>query len=230
MGGSLIASIKLLLSKSALDSITTSAVSIVSKLIERKINKMENIRARNYFLTINENAECFNNLEDYIKSINCKYAYIVHTDTDNLHYHLVLLFQNPRYLSNIKKIFSGAHIENIRDINLTCRYLLHLDEDDKKVYSISNVKTNFNFCDYIDFGFEYFNPNNIIEDIENGCVTLAHFYKKYGCVIRKYITLIEKLIQCYNVHQLGCFYLNSLSKEDCIQYLQQKINDLEKFR
>ena len=183
----------------------------------------ENLRSRNYFITINEGAKCFTNIASIIKSLNCQYAYINHNETDNNHYHALIIFKNPRYLSSIKLLFEGAHIEICRSINLTCRYLLHLDDDEKKDYSIDDIITNFDVSSLINSGLEYFNPNNILEDIESGCVTLVHFYKKYGAVISRYITLIEKLIASYQLNNLAYYYLASLSNDDIIKLLQDKI-------
>ncbi len=183
----------------------------------------DSLRSRNYFLTINEGAKCFINIESIIKGLNCNYAYINHNETNNNHYHALIIFKNPRYLSSIKTLFEGAHIEICRSINITCRYLLHLDDDEKKEYSIDDIKCNFDINPLINSGLEYFNPNNILDDIENGCVTLVHFYKKYGAVISKYITLIEKLIASYNQNNLAYYYLASLSTDDIVKLLQDKL-------
>ena len=85
-----------------------------------------NKRTRSYFLTINKGAECFDNLADLVaKTIGTSdyFAYILH-DKDvketgeivNPHYHLLLVFKNPRSFEAIQRIFKGANIQETLNI------------------------------------------------------------------------------------------------------------------
>ena len=77
----------------------------------------------------------------YIENNYQDYAYILHDkDLKKLHYHVVLHFPNKRYISSISKEL-GVPANYIQKCNLIpyLRYLIHIDDEDKKQYSIDEV-------------------------------------------------------------------------------------------
>lgn len=110
-------------------------------------------RTRIWALTINEEAECFKNLETQLISIcgkKDKWAYILHDKDYNeetgevkkSHYHALLEFENARGFNSIRKTFEGAHIEKALGASAYGNYLLHNGKPDKYHYSQEEVKTN----------------------------------------------------------------------------------------
>lgn len=107
----------------------------------------EEKRKRDWFITINQNAECFSNLENCLNKIvgkGDKYAYILHDKDDNTkpHYHVVLLFKNARGWNSVLKTFDGGHIEEIRGLSASCNYLMHNGKPEKFHYPFEEVKSN----------------------------------------------------------------------------------------
>lgn len=111
-----------------------------------------NKRVRSYFLTINKNAECFENLADLVAkatSPNDYFAYILHDkDTKETgeivepHYHLLLVFKNARSFEAIQRSFVGAHIEETLNIVSAVNYLIHNGKPNKYIYERSAIITN----------------------------------------------------------------------------------------
>ena len=131
-----------------------------------------NKRTRSYFLTINKGAECFDNLEDLVAKIvgtNDYFAYILH-DMDNKetgeivepHYHLLLVFKNPRSFEAIQRVFKGAHIEETLNIVSAVNYLVHNGKPNKYAYDKSAIVTNSK--NWIDSKFQVVKREEFIED------------------------------------------------------------------
>lgn len=131
-----------------------------------------NKRVRSYFLTINKNAECFDNLADLIaKTIgtNDYFAYILHDkDTKETgevvepHYHLLLVFKNARSFETIQRTFTGAHIEETLNIVSAVNYLIHNGKPDKYAYDKSAIVTNSK--SWIESKFQVVKREEFIED------------------------------------------------------------------
>lgn len=116
----------------------------------------KNKRARRFFLTINQNAECYSQIEEISKKQqNCDYYLITHykgntqeTDTKKEHKHLILDYKNPRTFTFIQEEFKGADISEteIKHFANCAKYLLHINRqsilDGKQEESIDNLITN----------------------------------------------------------------------------------------
>ena len=84
---------------------------------------------------------------NFIKE-NFIYAYILH-DKDILddgtfkkpHWHIIIRFPNPRSLDALKKLLNHNYIETC-NFYFYSRYLLHLDNPDKHLYSVSDISSN----------------------------------------------------------------------------------------
>lgn len=154
------------------------------------------MRGRNYFITINENALCFKDIEK-VKEIDCQYAYILHDkdECDNLHYHLVIMFKNPRFVNSICKMFQGAHVELLKDKCKVLEYLIHRNNLEKFQYDSSEVISNFEIEKVINEEYvEYFNPNDIVNYYLEGCNSLIAFYMRFGKQINVFRGLIKDII------------------------------------
>lgn len=133
---------------------------------------MANKRVRSYFLTINQGASCYGKLEDLLaKTIGTEdnYAYILHDkDTKETgeavspHYHLLLVFKNPRSFEAIQRIFEGARIEETLNIVSAVNYLIHNGKQNKYAYEKSAIVTNS--PNWIQTKFQVVKREEFIED------------------------------------------------------------------
>lgn len=152
---------------------------------------MENTRARKWFLTINPQAECYDNVVDIIQAQEkCFYSFIVHTMDKNedgtnklRHFHLCLDYANARTFESIKKTFKGAHIERPISWTRANQYLTHKNDSNKFQYQVDSVISNdveryktiynnefititrFDFNKLRDYYIEYSNGNTAISFI-----------------------------------------------------------------
>lgn len=124
----------------------------------------------------------YDNFFDYISN-NYKYAYILH-DKDYLedgtlkkeHYHVLLFFDNARYLSSIVKEFERFNINLnqfsfIKNKKKAIRYLIHIDNKNKYHYELSDIISNLEDIS------SYFNDDNSIE--QNDVIKIIEYIKKY---------------------------------------------------
>lgn len=209
-----------------------------------------NTKKRNWFLTVNEGAECYSDFENllYKFCVNGKsdYALIQHTpevkkDLEGniiekpFHYHAVLVCENPRYFSSISKSFKGAHIEPCFSLSSVSEYLLHITpqaiKDGKKTYSIDDIKSsNINaFKQWIGSSGikrDVFDENRISDYVWfDGLSTVTAFYEKFGVVVMKYIPLIKQIISDFNGETYDSFVKElDRCKCDSINHEQYCIN------
>ena len=133
---------------------------------------MRNKRVRSYFLTVNKNAECFDNLANLVAKAtgtNDYFAYILHDkDTKETgeivdpHYHLLLVFKNARSFEAIQRSFVGAHIEETLNIVSAVNYLIHNGKPTKYNYEKSAIVTNSK--NWLNSKFQVVKREEFIED------------------------------------------------------------------
>lgn len=218
-------------------------------------NSISNSRKRNWFITVNAGAECYNDFENllYKYCLNGKadYAFIQHTPETKkdlegniiekpFHYHAVLVCENPRFFSSIAKTFKGAHIEPCFSLSSVSEYLLHITpqaiKDGKKTYSIDDIKSSniTAFKQWIGSSGikrEVFDENKISDYVWfDGLQTVTEFYERFGVVVMKYIPLIKQIIEDFNGETYDSFIkeLNRL-KCDSVNY-EYYINDISNMK
>ena len=201
---------------------------------------MKEQRTRNWFLTINKEANCFSELKAILVNNGSTfkhYAYILH-DKDNeeqLHFHLCLEYKNARTFTQVKAMFEGAHVEEMEYKNISYQYLIHKNDPDKYQYSIDNVMTlekdyyslmlNNNEYDKLD-------TTTLIEAINSGIHTYTELILKFGLnQVNMYHNLINKLFNEQFEKQLE-FKNNEIkrleqSNRDLFNYLTSLYNVLE---
>lgn len=114
---------------------------------------------RDFFITINKEADCYENVLEIVKELNFKlYAYIVH-DKDELidketgehqghkptHKHIMLELKNPVSFNAMQKRFAGAHIDIPKYKKSAYQYLIHnspRSKGEKYEYSLDEIITN----------------------------------------------------------------------------------------
>lgn len=79
------------------------------------------------------------------------YAYINHMPSDNekkLHTHFLLSLDNPRTIESLSNRIGVKPnlIQNVKSLRGSCRYLIHLDNEEKEQYELANVKVSKSFA------------------------------------------------------------------------------------
>lgn len=164
---------------------------------------MNKNRTRNWFITINENTNCFSQIKNIMLGEVCSlkhYAYILHykDNEEQPHVHMCLEYNNARTLTQIKAKFNDAHIEVMEYKNKSYQCLINKNDADKFQYDINDV-----CCDDRDYltlmlnnkEYEKLDAKNLIEKINSGVNTYAELILIYGLhQVNKYHKLISKIL------------------------------------
>ena len=162
---------------------------------------------RDYFVTINKGAPCYENALEIVKELNTRlYALIVHDkdiiqslDTDSgelkeepkkTHKHIVIECKNPVSFEAMKKRFEGAHIETIKYKKSAYQYLIHNSPKSKEKYQYSPDEIVSNDLQAVKFAietedYEVFKENNWLRYMAEGTRTAYQFTKRFGLNIYK---------------------------------------------
>jgi len=153
---------------------------------------------RDFFITINEGAESYENALEIVKELNIKlYALIVH-DKDILldeegqllgpkkkHKHIMLEVKNPISFTAMQDRFKGAHIEIPKYKKSAYQYLLHNLPSAREKYQyplddiISNDIQSIKLIIESET-FELFQENKFLIYIAEGVRTPYQFVKRFG--------------------------------------------------
>lgn len=105
-----------------------------------------NERNRCFACILYEDTEIYNikDVLDYVSSHFEKYAYIKHQpeeDEKKEHYHLLMYFPNKRWKSSLAKEL-GVPMNYFQKVQFKpyLKYLIHYDNEEKKQYSVDDVK------------------------------------------------------------------------------------------
>ena len=142
------------------------------------------------------------------KDIISYYSYILHNDTDKLHYHIMIETRSNLAKNTIINMFA-KQLKCNRDIVQVLyaidfvkenRYLIHIDDADKEPYLLNDVSSNDidRFTDMIDKNIDI---NSItieyLINIVNSSDTLIQCYSKLGLGLSsKYRNIICDLWKC----------------------------------
>lgn len=170
--------------------------------------KNDHTRTRNWFLTINKNAQCYNDIDKIIKTQTALfYAYIYHNkDTKKgTHIHVVLKYVNARSFNTIMNTFYGAHIEPVKkEVSAPIQYLIHKNDKQKEQYSINEIITNERDTleSYMEATIEtdFNNQTLATRIIENGGMCDLFSASSYFgvAVAQKYQRFIDMWIRAWN--------------------------------
>ena len=106
-------------------------------------------RYRNFMLILYPDDNDFDEKLMIIKSYK-NYAYIKHepeSDEKKVHYHCIISLENATTINTLgkKTLVPTRLIEPINSLRAVCRYLIHLDNEDKKRYDLKDVTVSRNF-------------------------------------------------------------------------------------
>ena len=122
------------------------------KKIETTSEEIDEKRFRHFMLLLYKDSETYNYDEVLfdLKGSFKNYAYIDHLPEDNEkkeHTHFILSLDNTRTIDSLSKRVGVApnYIQSIKSLRASCRYLTHIDNDDKTRYELSDVKVSSAF-------------------------------------------------------------------------------------
>lgn len=220
--------------------------------LEREYNNMEKTRTRNWFITINPNAECYQQFENIINAENVvHYAFIKHkaendSENDN-HIHLCVEYKDAKTFTSIQNKFVGAHIEQMTYKNMSYQYLIHKNDSDKTQYVIDDVITDdkeyfINMLDsdeYIKIDYD-----TLLDELQKGNNTIIGLTKVFGFYqVKNNLSMIKAFIadsqfladmdllkQQYNevVHHCSDIALERDTLKDELDNALQEIENLKK--
>ena len=112
--------------------------------------EIEEKRYRNFTILLYPEWADFKDILQDIKGSFKKYAYIKHipeSDEKKEHFHLILSLDNPRSIRSLSKRLEIPHnlIQACKSVRASCRYLVHIDNDDKFQYSLDQVIVSNSF-------------------------------------------------------------------------------------
>lgn len=174
-----------------------------------------------WFLTIHDNAKCFNEIDNILNKLindnpNIEYSYIKHnidSDDNCIHYHLVLYFKGKvKRFTTIQTLFDGAHIEqtNRQRYQRCIQYLIHKNNPQKQQYDINEIVSNidkpclYDIIQSVGYEFILFDETKIFDymtDFYNKYhnVNINQFITTFGLsALRQYYFIIKDLIKEFN--------------------------------
>ena len=117
--------------------------------MKKNITNSEEIdekRFRHFMILLYEDSEVysFNDVLFDLKGSFKNYAYIKHQPENKekkSHIHFILSLDNARSINSISKRLGipSNYFQSIKSLRASCRYLTHVDFDDKKQYHLSDV-------------------------------------------------------------------------------------------
>lgn len=131
------------------------------------------------------------------------YAYIKHKpekEEKKEHTHFILSIDNARTIESISKRLGvpSNHIQSIKSLRASCRYLIHLDNEDKTKYELTDVVVSPSFSRKFFSSFDDLRTEeDIIDDIYLYIDSLSHI---------DYKDAIKSLIKFVNSQSYDTIY------------------------
>ena len=153
---------------------------------------------RDFFITINKDAESYENALEIVKELNFKvYALIVHdkdvivnedgtTEPKATHKHIMLELNNPVSFNAMQKRFKGAHLDIPKYKKSAYQYLIHnspRSKGTKYQYDLTEIISNdLSLVKYTieTETSEVFIQNKFLHYIAEGVRTSYQFVKRFG--------------------------------------------------
>lgn len=155
-------------------------------------------KSRDFFLTINKDAESYENALEIVKELNFKlYALITHdkditieedgtTKPKAIHKHIMIELNNPITFQSMQKKFKGAHIEIPKYKKSAYQYLIHNSPRSKGTkYQYDTKEIISNDLSLVKYTIEtetneVFVQNKFLHYIADGVRTPYQFVKRFG--------------------------------------------------
>lgn len=175
-------------------------------------------KSRDWFITINQGAKCYEDALERIKELNVKvYAYIVH-DKDKIidisnetgekietpkkvHKHAVIELKNAITMNSMQNKFPGAHIEMPKYKKSAYQYLIHNLPSAKEKYQYDFKEIISNSLDEVKIIIEtetneIFYENMLLKYIAQGVTSSYRFVKRFGMnAYRQYWQVYQAMLK-----------------------------------
>lgn len=160
-------------------------------------------KSRDFFITINKGAKCYDEVEEILKELNIKlYALITHDKdvledletgtikTKEVHKHLVIELKNPITFNSAQNHFPGAHIVMPKYKKSAYQYLLHNSTNSKEKYQYDFNEIITNNREQVRHiieseSFELFYENQFVLYWAQGIRTAYQFSRRFGLNVYK---------------------------------------------
>ena len=108
-------------------------------------------RYRHFMILLYPEWKEYRNIIQDLKGSFKNYAYINHMPNDKekkLHTHFLLSLDNPRSIESLSNRINVPInlIQNVKSLRASCRYLIHMDNEEKEQYELANVKVSKSFA------------------------------------------------------------------------------------
>lgn len=152
------------------------------KKIETSTEEIDDKRFRHFMILLYKDSTSYNFDEVLfdLKGSFKNYAYITHFPEDDEkkeHMHFILSLDNPRSINSLSKRVGVApnYIQSIKSLRASCRYLTHIDYENKKQYELADVKVSSAFSRKYYASFDDLKTEeDVIEDIYLFIDSLTH--------------------------------------------------------
>lgn len=169
-------------------------------LLEEKCSK----KYRHWLILLYEDTNSYD-FKEVLRIIKAqkKYAFIKHIPESNEkkeHFHCIISLENPTLKSSLSKKLGvpSNFISEVKNLRAICRYLIHIDDDDKIQYSLDQVKVSKLFEK--DF-------NKQFDDLETEEEIIDHIYSFIDSLKGfDYRENLRNLILFVNIHCYDTIY------------------------
>lgn len=108
-------------------------------------------RYRHFMILLYPEWKEYRDIMQDLKGSFKNYAYINHVPNDKekkLHTHFLLSLDNPRSIESLSNRINVPInlIQNVKSLRASCRYLIHMDNEEKEQYELANVKVSKSFA------------------------------------------------------------------------------------
>ena len=173
--------------------------------ISTTTEELDEKRYRNFMLLLYKDTTSYDykSVLSDLKGSFKNYAYIEHKPESNEkkeHTHFILSVDNPRTISSLSKRVGlpENHIQSIKSLRQSCRYLTHRDNDEKIQYDLVDCKVSRAFSRKFYGAYDDLqSEEDVIDDIYNFIDTIS--YETYQLSVRQLITnCIYKIVYIIN--------------------------------
>lgn len=146
--------------------------------------EIEEKRYRHFMILLYPEWSNFNDILQDIKGSFKNYAYIKHMPEEEEkkeHFHLILSLDNPRSEQSLSKRLEidKRFVRHIKSLRGSCRYLIHMDNEDKYQYDLTNVIVSNSFKSTY---FKSFDDLLSDEEILDNIYSFINDYKELNAI------------------------------------------------
>ena len=168
--------------------------------LETLTEEVDEKRYRNFMIMLYEDSTTYDYKEVLfdLKGSFKNYAYIKHqpeTNEKKSHIHFILSLDNARSILSIAKRVGVApnYFQPIKSLRASCRYLIHIDTDDKIKYNLSDVVVSNSFMRKFYGAFDDLKTEgDVIDDIYNYVEYVSTITGNVQQAIKELITFVNK--------------------------------------